>query len=233
MAIAKAKFERLNGRLAAVGDAIEVSFNPNELTYNKGVQLSEIAIPGLDSPILQFVRGQAETLAVDLFFDSTDEGGTGAGAVSVTTHTDQFYKLIKIDRATHAPPVCRFVWGKGLPSSNIIGASSTQAHGTFQCVVESVRQKFSLFSAEGVPLRATLSLSLKEYKTLEDQVTEIGKESADHTHARVVQRGDTVTSIAAEAYDDPAPWRAIALHNDIDDPLDLEVGTILEVPALR
>jgi len=233
MAITKAKFERLNARLAVVGDPIEVSFNPNELTYNKGIQLAEIAIPGLDSPILQFVRGQAETLTVDLLFDSTDEGGMGTDAVAVTKHTDQFYQLIKIDSDTHAPPVCRFVWGQGMPSSNIIGASSTQAHGTFQCVVESVRQKFNLFSSEGVPLRATLSLSLKEYKTLEDQVTEISKKSADHTHAHVVQRGDTVTRIATAAYSNPAQWRAIALHNDIDDPLELETGTILEVPALR
>ncbi|OGU34131.1 MAG: peptidoglycan-binding protein, partial [Gemmatimonadetes bacterium RIFCSPLOWO2_12_FULL_68_9] len=192
MAITKARFERL-GKTSSDAKFVDVSFNPNELTYNKGVQLAEIAIPGLDSPILQFVRGQAETLTVDLFFDSTDEGGMGTAAFPVTKHTDQFYQLIKIDKATHAPPICRFVWGDGLPSSNIIGASSTQAHGTFQCVVESVRQKFSLFSPEGVPLRATLSLSLKEYKTLEDQVNEIGKESADHTHAHVVQRGDTLT----------------------------------------
>lgn len=229
MAITKAKFERLGSTTTSV----DVSFNPNELTFNKGVQLAEIAIPGLDSPIIQFVRGQSETLTVDLFFDSTDEGGMGSGAVPVTVHTDQFYQLIKIDRVTHAPPVCRFVWGSGLPGSNMTGNSSTQARGSFKCVVESVRQKFSLFSPEGVPLRATLSLSLKEYKTLEQQVIEIGKESADHTHAHVVQRGDTVTRIATAAYDDPAPWRAIALHNDIDDPLELELGTILEVPALR
>jgi hypothetical protein len=233
MAIAKARFERLKANLAVDGDPIVVSFNPNELTYNKAAQFAEIAIPGLDSPIIQFVRGQAETLTVDLFFDSTDEGGMGANAVPVTVHTDQFYKLIKINRTTHAPPVCRFVWGNGLPSTFITGEASTQAHGTFQCVVESVRQKFTLFSLEGVPLRATLSLSLKEYKTLEAQATEIGKQSPDHTHAHVVQRGDTLTRIATAAYDNPTPWRAIALHNDIDDPLELEPGTILEVPALR
>src|SRR5215213_7367051 len=96
MAIAKAKFQRLDSKLHVIEDIV-VSFNPTELTFNKGAQLAEISIPGLDSPIIQFVRGQSETLAVDLFFDSTDEGGMGADAIPVTKATDRFYKLVKID----------------------------------------------------------------------------------------------------------------------------------------
>lgn len=234
MAITKAKFERLDANLKPTGAAIEVAFNPNELTFNKGAQIAEIAIPGLDSPILQFVRGQAETLTVDFFFDSTDAGGMGTQAVPVTTLTDQFYQLIKIEPARHAPPVCRFSWGsRGFPGSAMTGETSSQQRTAFQCIVESVKQRFTLFTAEGVPLRATLSISLKEYQTLADQAEKLRLQSPDHTHVHVVQRGDTLTRIAAKAYDDPAPWRAIAVHNGIDDPLALEPGTILEVPALR
>ena len=47
-----------------------------------------MTIPGLDSPLQQFVRGQAEKLTLDLFFDTTDTG-MGAGATSVTTETDR------------------------------------------------------------------------------------------------------------------------------------------------
>ena len=53
-------------------DTIEFQFNPSELSFQKGVQIAEIAIPGLDAPLLQFVRGQNETLTLDLFFDTTD-----------------------------------------------------------------------------------------------------------------------------------------------------------------
>ena len=38
------------------------------------MQFAEVAIPGLDAPIIQFVRGQSETLTLDLFFDSTEKG---------------------------------------------------------------------------------------------------------------------------------------------------------------
>jgi len=232
MAIAKALLQRLD-RSSAVIDQIPVEFNPTELTFNKSAQHAEISIPGLDAPILQFVRGQSETLALELFFDTTDQG-MGNGAVPVTTLTDQFYKLIKIDRSTHAPPVCRFVWaGRGFPGAGMTGSHSTQNREHFQCVVESVRQRFTLFSPEGVPLRATLSVSLKEFRPLHEQLDQIRFESPDHTHVHVVQRGDTLTAIAARLYDDPAPWRAIAVHNGIDDPLELEPGTILEAPPLR
>ena len=64
----------------------------------RAAQLAEIAIPGLDSPLQQFVRGQTEKLTVDLFFDTTEDG-TGAGATSVTTQTDQIYALVKIEPA--------------------------------------------------------------------------------------------------------------------------------------
>ena len=55
-------------------EIFEVQYNPTEFSLDKGIQLAEIAIPGLDSPLLQFVRGQAEKLSVDLFFDTTDSG---------------------------------------------------------------------------------------------------------------------------------------------------------------
>ena len=46
----------------------------------RGDQFAEIAIPGLDAPLQQFVRGQAEKLTLDLFFDTTDNGmGRGRG----------------------------------------------------------------------------------------------------------------------------------------------------------
>ena len=94
-------------------DVMDVQFNPTEFSLDKGAQLAEINIPGLDSPLLQFVRGQTEKLAVDLFFDTT-ETGTSAGATSVTSLTDRLYSLVKIEPAGHAPPICTFIWNAKL-----------------------------------------------------------------------------------------------------------------------
>ncbi len=57
----------------------DVQYNPTELAFDKQAQLAEIAIPGLDAPLQQFVRGNAEKLTLELFCDTTDQGiGIGA-----------------------------------------------------------------------------------------------------------------------------------------------------------
>lgn len=230
----KAQFQRLDRNFQPTGKALSVQYNPTEFTLNKGVQIADISIPGLDQPIQQFVRGQTETLALDLFFDTT-EAGMGDDASPVTVETDKFYQLIKIDRKTHAPPVFRFIWGAdGFPGSNLTEQwSSQKRENGFQCIVESVRQRFTVFSPIGKPLRAILSVTLREYRTLEQQVDQIRFESPDHTHEHVVERGDTLSRIAEEAYGDPRKWRPIAERNKIIDPLDLKLGMVLEIPPIR
>jgi hypothetical protein len=204
----------------------DVQFNPTEYTRQKGAQIAEIPIYGIDSPILQFVRGQNEKLTVDLFFDTTagvkgdaPNAQIGPGAIDVRTLTEPFYQLVKMQPVTHAPPRILFIWGEG-------------DNRAFHAIVESVQQKFDLFSPEGIPLRATLSLSLREYKTLEEQLSELKPQSTDRTRSYVVKRGDTLNGIAATEYGDPHVWRVIAEANDIANPRDLRPGTTLQIPAL-
>jgi hypothetical protein len=49
---------------------------------------------------------------------------------------------------------------------------------------------------------------------------------------RVVHEHDTLESIAYDEYGDPTLWRALAIVNDIDDPLQLAIDSTLDVPAL-
>lgn len=247
-------------------EEIPVQHNPTELSFDKSAQIAEIAIPGLDSPLQQFVRGQAEKLSVDLFFDTTDQG-MGRGATSVTTLTDRIYQLVKIEPKRHAPPICTFIWGNKPPGSTIGGVAGevaamagggalgavlgslagaaesvaeavvgalggNQNRNGFRCIVESVKQKFTLFSPEGLPLRATLSVTLREYKTLEEQLAQLNKTSPDRTHAHVTQRGETLSGIAGQYYRRPGEWRPIADANDIEDPRRLTAGVFLTIPPV-
>lgn len=213
---------------------IPVQFNPTEISFDKGAQIAEIAIPGLDSPLLQFVRGQNEKITLDLFFDTTEDG-MGAGATSVTTFTDRIYELVKIEPERHAPPVCAFIWNSKFPGSDISSNLGNQKRTDFQCLVESVKQKFTLFSPEGVPLRATLTVTLREYKTLDEQLHQLNLTSPNRTNSHVVQRNDTLSGIAARYYRRPGVWRRIADadENRIEDPRRMVPGTILTVPPIE
>lgn len=210
---------------------IAVQFNPNQLAFNKGVQVAEIPIPGLDSPLIQFVRGQNETLSIDLFFDST-ESGMGTGAKSVTEFSDQIYQLVKIEPDSHAPPICEFIWNNKFPGTDISENFGNQKRNSFKCIMESVRHQYTLFSPEGVPLRATLSVSLKEYKTLDEQLARLNLNSPDRTQVHVLQSSETLSALAGEHYRRPGQWRLIADANNIEDPRRLVPGTFLTVPPI-
>jgi hypothetical protein len=192
-------------------DEFEALFNPTDYTIAKTNQIAEAAIPGLEAPILQYVHGNTRTLSMDLYFDTYEEG------TDVRDATNNVYDLLLIDPDTHAPPICEVSWGSFW----------------FRGVVDSVSGKFTLFLADGTPVRATLTVSFKEFLDIDALVQVQPTQSADHRKNRVVRSGDRIDNIANEEYGDPGKWRPIAEENDMDDPDELEPGHVLVIPALN
>jgi nucleoid-associated protein YgaU len=194
------------------GEKAEVIFNPAEYSLQKGNQFASAPLPGLSNPVLSFVNGDADILSMELFFDTY----TNKGASDVRDETKKIARLLDIDPTIHAPPPVRFVWG---PLS-------------FQAVIERLTQRFTMFREDGVPVRATLNVTFKEYKTIEEQLSERPTESSDWTKRRVVADQDRLCLIAAIEYGDPAVWRVIAEANEIDNPRLLVPGQELRLPPL-
>lgn len=207
MALEKATIQRYNLESGTPeGNPIEVLFNPTEYRLEKSNQFAEVPIPGLEAPPVQFVRGSIRTLSMQLFFDTYEQGE------DVRDYTGQIVELLDVDPELHAPPVCIFSWG----DLNFVG------------VLERANQSFQLFLSDGTPVRATVDVTFKEYfRTPGD------RQSADFTKRYVVRRGDTLSGIAGQKYGDPALWRPIAEENGIDDPLSIEPGQVLTIPAIQ
>jgi nucleoid-associated protein YgaU len=211
---------------------LPIQYNPTELSFEKQTQLAEIAIPGLDAPLQQFVRGNAEKLTLEIFCDTTDDG-TGVGARSVTEETDKYYQLTKIIPERHAPPTVTLCWNDKFPGADLHDKWGNQRRNTFTGVAESVRQKFTMFSVEGVPLRATVTLVLREYRPIEYQVYELNLSSPDRTHSHVLKVGETLSAVASRYYDRAGEWRRVAEGNGIEDPRRLQTGQVLQVPRIE
>lgn len=190
--------------------SIPVLFNPTQYSLDQANTLAEVGVPGLAAPILQYVRGNGRSLSMDLFFDTYEQGS------DVRKHTKRIYGLLDIRGPLHRPPVCTFTWGDF----------------NFDCVLERVAGKFTLFLPDGTPVRATLTVSFKEFVEVEVLVRATPTESADHAKTYLVRRGDTLSSIAAAEYGDPAAWRPIARANRIANPRLLPPGTQLSIPAI-
>jgi hypothetical protein len=208
--------------------AVDVMFNPTEYGIDEGAKYAELLVPGLQTPIMQFVRGEARTLTVELFLDGTDRRAEirrlgarpGAKGMQCLRPVDAELCAIRtfvcIDPELHAPPVCRFEWGTL----------------SFQGVVTSLKERFQLFDEDGALLRVRVTLTLKQYQSAEAQQRELRLNSPDRTRVRVLREGETLAQLAAEAYGDPRLWRVIAEANDIDRPRFVPVGTPLRLPAV-
>jgi hypothetical protein len=204
---------------------VRFQFNPNELTVEKTNQFAEKKIPGLPSSTLSFVKGEPRVLTLDLFFDTYEQ------KIDVRVFTDRitgwdsssllkrspFKGLMEIYSELHAPPVCLFVWGAFI----------------FPCIIERASKKFTMFLPEGIPVRATLNVTLKEYKEHETQLKEIALQSADTTKIWHVKQGDTLWLIAAKEYGNPSLWRRIAEKNKIHNPRLLKPGMELIIQPLE
>lgn len=189
-------------------DAIPVLFNPTEYSVDKTSRYSEQKVAGNDTPQQQWMGGDAETLSMELLFDTYDE------KVDVRVFTERLDALIR--PATHKPPVCRVVWGSLV----------------FKGTLEQVRKQFTMFLPGGIPVRARVNVTFREKKSARRQGLEMPKESADRTGVWQVTEGDTLPLVAAREYGDPTAWRPIAEANDIHDPRTLRPGTELTVPPL-
>lgn len=207
-----ARLEILRPVVPYPGNIIPFKFNPTDYKLQKGNNFSEIAIPGLESPPIQFVRGGAEKLSVEVLVDSSDTLKDVR-----TLYVDKLRALMNLNIELHAPPILRFVWDRQI----------------FVGVLEGLDVSYILFTPEGVPLRAKLGVTMKEYRPAAVQVKERPTASPDFDKTWVVRSSDTLSSIAGAVYRDSSQWRKIADANDIVDPRRLTPGQVLSLPRLQ
>ncbi|KEO83297.1 CIS tube protein [Tumebacillus flagellatus] len=191
----------------------EVLFNPNSYTIDHGNKYAWHTIPGLSLPLTQFITGETPSLSMELFFDCS---AAGADA-DIRTETTKFANLLSVDSELHAPPTCKFVWG------------SLQ----FKGIIEKISQRFTMFSSKGNPIRATLNVTFKAVASVQEQFQGIPRHSPDRTKQKTLRQGDQLWMLAAEEYEDPKHWRAIADANNIDNPRLVTAGRSVVVPRLE
>lgn len=203
------------------GAEIKVMFNPNSYTITKTVMwnaatsttTSTAPTDGrANAPTTTFGGGASRQLALELFFDVTESPDQEK---DVRADTDKIVKLTRIEPKQGRPPVCTVQWGgKSTEDFPFIGT------------ISSLTQRFMLFHESGRPLRATLNVSFTEFLNRTDDQRKTDPEMT----TRIVRRGDSLASIAAEVYRNPALWRVIAEANRIEDPFRVPAGSKLTLP---
>jgi hypothetical protein len=191
-------------------------FNPNELEITKLVEWVEKSDIGGDASQLVFGGGKAQDLSIPFLFDTT---GTGRDvrneykALVEMAMIDASKKNPKTDQGE--PPQCMFQWGKFL---------------SFTAVIKEIRQKFTMFKADGTPLRAQVTVTFKQVNLGTQPQNPTTRSEARRIW--VVEEGQRLDWIANQEYGDPAHWRHIAETNNLDNPTDLHSGQVLKLVPL-
>lgn len=194
--------------------AFTVMFNPN--TYSQKYEVEYEARQGkgnTGSPqVFGTVKPQEYTF--EFLFDGT---GTAAEKVEVREEVERFLTVTgKHDGEIHRPLYLKLSWGSLLS----------------KCVLRSAEVTYTLFKADGYPLRAKVKATFAE--NVEDalRVAEERQSSPDLTHVHEVRAGEHLTLLAQRYYGDASRYFQIARFNRLKS-YRLEVGQRLAFPPIR
>jgi hypothetical protein len=200
---------------------LEVLFNPTEYSIDRETTFAEVAIPGLDAPVLQYVRGNGDKMTFELFLDVTDTMQDGK-VVTQQSVRELFVRpleqLLLQHPKLHAPPPVKILWGDGVVMESAVATA--------------LSVKYTLFDTGGLPVRATANLTLREHHSAAEQLAERPPQSPDLANVAIVRAGDTLPLVAFREYGDATLWRPIAVANNLANPLALVPGAAISVPKI-
>jgi hypothetical protein len=200
------------------GTPIPVHFNPSSLIYTVENSTQQ---QGSDPKRRQFAGQFTGKLSMDLQFDTTD---TGVDVRQVTGQVALFMQSsASANKSSNgganapAPAVLSFEWGAY----------------QFQGFMESFKETIDFFSADGIPLRALVSIGLAR----QDNVFDTGSANTPPPSGSLVPTSSSSSAASAAAQGgDPNAGRALASANGLENPrftggAALEVGGGLQLNA--
>ena len=216
------KIERAFFQKEGSSDRIEVHFNPESLQYTITNNLKN---QGGGNKTKQYVSDSTGKLTLDLIFDNTGSGE------NIRLKTVQIAKFMEPSGSgsQKAPPVVNFEWGVY----------------KFSGMVESYKETIDYFSANGVPLRASINLTLSS----QDKVFESGASAKNAGTGDSAGSPNTAIPAAAPAggkgtldlaikAGNPEAAKSIAGNNGIDNmrfpasaSLELDASVSLQGPS--
>lgn len=208
---------------------IEVQFNPATLRVTLANSLKADNRGGSSGSgnAAQFVEKSESSLSIELLFDTTVKWESGKGsnnARTVDANTDVRIQTKRIAQQfmqpqepnssrPKAPKRCRFQWGRF----------------QFTGMLSSYSETLDFFAPEGIPLRATLALTLKEDRYQFD-MDEKAKAAAPRPMPTFVAGGSGISAPQATqaAGQNQRDWRHLANANNLENPRTTPASGVIQ-----
>lgn len=247
-----------NGERAPEAEWIPVQFNPNSLRINySNTMAAERSTSRNASPAPQYIDKSESTFSVQLIYDTTVPGpakGEFSWTETSVANSQNYLNEKKTGEATHQANTDVRKLTKKITDQFIDPTKSPQSNGhsvprkcqfewgafIFRGMISSYSETLDFFSPEGIPLRATVALTLKEDSFQFEQLNIAAKQRASlgfsspaSTQAATAPAsGAAAATAAAAAGKNPKDWRDVAMLNGIED-VRANVREALAVPQVE
>ncbi len=200
---------------------VTVQFNPASLkvSYSNQVQTND----QINSSAIQYVGRGASKLGVELIFDVSGVDATDVKDVRYMTENVAYFMTPIEDtsegKKQYTVPGLRFQWGSFI----------------FDGILVSMDETLDLWSEDGNPLRATVSLSMSQSGiqfqfSKNSKATPPPNKSPQSGTQRLIPatQGGTLQNMVAKA-GITTDWKAVASLNEIENPRNLVAGTLVNL----
>ncbi len=203
----------------AAVEPFKAHVNPDGYTKSVMLNFSETQAPGTSGAASKHNNISPETLQFDFLLDRTGAlGNSETGKEGVSSDIEHFKNLsVDYEGEIHEPRFLKLVWGTLL----------------YKCRLQSLEVEHKMFSPQGLPLRAILKATFREYKEPVKRVIEEGKSSPDLTHVRQVKEGDTLPLMTHRIYGDSKYYLEVARVNGLTNFRKLEPGREIMFPPIE
>ncbi len=195
-------------------DTFRVMFNPTGYSTKHEVEYEEDQGRGTSGLPQSYKQTKPTDFSISFVLDGT---GASGPKVEVTDEVDKFLEVVqKYNGEEHRPPFVRVSWGTLLMDS----------------VFKSAGVQYTLFRADGSPLRAKITATFTGFVADAKRVAEERASSPDLTHVHTVAAGENLPLLAHRYYGDYSLYLELAEFNGIDSLRRLEGGQKLLFPPL-
>lgn len=194
---------------------------------------------GESAKITLFNRYENDALEIETIVDATGvyrvkpEEGDALGKINYDTPNIEEYisemrrLLYGFDAGIHQPPYITLTWGKIFAASG--SAADGAIAGVFKGVLSSMEITYELFSSEGKPIRARVSLKFLPFT---DPKAKPPGNSPDLTHIIEVKPGDNLAKLCNKVYESPDYYHQVAQINGLASVYAIRPGMKLMFPPL-
>lgn len=198
--------------------ALELPINPEKVKFSKGIRYAEDKQLGSLNGSNVYVRYQPEMLYFECLLDVTNTMKENDGKDHVHSMVNALEeRLYDYNTEAHRPSFVK----------------TEYCDITFFGQLKTLETEYTLFDADGMPLRAELKVTITGYCSHKEEKKHFSKRSPDVSRLVTLKEGQTLAAICYEIYGDALLVGQVARFNNLNGYRSVPAGTQLLMPMLK